>query len=130
MTKFIDKLKEQKEFVIATGKSLINPKYLDLFDLNGICVIEQAPFLIDDKNILSVGNSPEWKQPVYQRVKKIVDRDKNHPCIIKFKMDEILKEQILKPLEKLSRIDISKSIENLKYIFCILSKKFIFASPL
>ena len=89
--KFINSLKENKQWVIVARNNLTNQKYLDLFDANGICVIEEVPFSIDEKNILAIGKQPEWRQPVYLRVKKLVERDKNHPCIIKINMDEKLK---------------------------------------
>lgn len=91
LLKVISNLKETKNYVVSTGNSVIDPNMLSLFDSNGICVIENIPFEIDEKNSTTIGEGIDWKEHIIDRVKKIIARDKNHPCVISFKIDENLK---------------------------------------
>ena len=66
-----------------------DPEWYDLCDLYGI-------YLIDEANIESHGmgykpgetlaNKPEWKKAHVDRIKRMVERDKNHPSVIIWSM--------------------------------------------
>jgi beta-galactosidase len=89
--KTISQLKKNKNYIVKTSNTPIDPETLNLFDINGICVIENIPFEIEDKNIASIGNESQWRDHIISRVKKITARDKNHPSIIEFQIDKNLK---------------------------------------
>lgn len=63
-----------------------DPRFYDLCDKFGLYVIDEADLechgfeLIGDINRLS--NDPRWEKAYMDRVERMVQRDKNHPCII------------------------------------------------
>jgi beta-galactosidase/beta-glucuronidase len=58
-----------------------DPRFLELCDELGLYVIDEAN--IESHGILGVpANSSEWTEMMLQRVIGMVERDKNHPCIV------------------------------------------------
>lgn len=61
-------------------------RWLDLCDRYGLYVIDEADLethgfhFAGDESLLS--NDPEWTEAYVQRAQRMVERDKNHPCII------------------------------------------------
>ncbi len=63
------------------------PMWYDLCDEYGLYVIDEANIeshaLMNYSNLFdSLGNDPMWKEAHLDRTKNMVERDKNHPCII------------------------------------------------
>ena len=59
-----------------------NPVMYDLCDKYGIYVIDEANVESHGANNELPKNSDDWRAPVVDRLNTMVQRDKNHPCII------------------------------------------------
>ena len=59
-----------------------NPVMYDLCDKYGIYVIDEANVESHGANSELPKNSDDWRAPVVDRLNTMVQRDKNHPCII------------------------------------------------
>jgi beta-galactosidase len=58
-----------------------HPHWYDLCDRYGIYVVDEAN--IESHGIWDrLARDPAWQQPMLERVTRMVERDKNHPCII------------------------------------------------
>jgi len=88
----IQDIKLMKQFnlnAVRTSHYPDTPLWYDLCDEYGI-------YLIDEANIEShgmgyrpdttLGNNPEWKEAHLDRIKRMVERDKNHPSVIIWSM--------------------------------------------
>jgi beta-galactosidase len=62
------------------------PEFLQLCDKYGFYIVDEADLethgmmLIDNEGCLT--NNPEWTEAYLDRMQRMVERDKNHPCII------------------------------------------------
>ncbi len=82
-------MKQHNINTVRTSHYANNPKWLELCDYYGL-------YLIDEANIEShgvgyhpdytLGNKPEWKEAHLDRIRSIVERDKNHPSVIIWSM--------------------------------------------
>lgn len=66
-----------------------HPRWLELCDQHGIYVISEANLEThfagaNPKNVIA--NSPEWREQMLDRQRRMVHRDKNHPCIVTWSM--------------------------------------------
>ncbi len=58
-----------------------HPRWYDLCDRYGIYVVDEAN--IESHGIWDrLARDPAWQEPMLERVTRMVERDKNHPCII------------------------------------------------
>lgn len=75
-----------------------DPYFYDLCDQYGLYVVDEAnieahgimnytptPFY-EHKGTSVVANNPEWKDILFYRMQKMIDRDRNHPCIISWSL--------------------------------------------
>jgi beta-galactosidase len=84
MMQDIKLLKQNNINTVRTSHYPDDPKWYDICDKFGL-------YLIDEANIESHGmghyknpiaNDPDWKEAHLDRVKRMVERDKNHPSVI------------------------------------------------
>lgn len=79
-------MKKNNINAVRTSHYPNDPKFYDLCDKYGLYVIDEADLechgfeLIGD--ISRISNNPEWKEAYIDRIERMVERDKNHPCII------------------------------------------------
>ena len=62
-----------------------NPRYYDLFDKYGMYVIDEGNLEthgISFRRDLLPGSDPQWTDACLERMKRMVERDKNHPSVI------------------------------------------------
>jgi len=63
-----------------------HPHFLELCDRYGLYVIDEADLechgLIYAKQPFFLSDAPEWRAAYIERMERMVERDKNHPCII------------------------------------------------
>jgi beta-galactosidase len=88
--KGFEQMKGNHVNAIYSSKIANDPYWLDFCDENGICVIDEIPFSIDPNHDI-IGTGPEWKAPLMARMKKIAERDKNHPCVIQWSISTRMK---------------------------------------
>lgn len=85
-------IKLMKQFNINTVRTSHypnHPKWYDLCDEYGIYVIDEANIEshgIGYKPEETLANKPEWKKAHMDRIIRMVERDKNHPCVILWSM--------------------------------------------
>ncbi|MCX6247876.1 MAG: DUF4981 domain-containing protein [Bacteroidetes bacterium] len=85
MLKDIRLMKEANMNVVRTCHYPDDPSWYDLCDEYGLYVIDEANIeshgmgYDPDKTL---GNNPEWKAAHMNRTRRLVERDKNHPCVI------------------------------------------------
>lgn len=86
MQKDLRIMKEHNINTIRTSHYPPHPAFLDLCDRYGFYVVEEADLEIHgcepagDRHM--IGKMPEWKEAFLDRMRRMVERDKNHPCII------------------------------------------------
>ncbi len=78
-------MKQHNINTVRTSHYPNDPRWLDLCDRYGLYVIDEADlethgFAYTDINRLS--NDPEWEAAYLDRAERMVERDKNHPCVI------------------------------------------------
>ncbi|MCS7060093.1 MAG: glycoside hydrolase family 2 TIM barrel-domain containing protein [Anaerolineae bacterium] len=78
-------MKQHNINTVRTSHYPNDPRWLDLCDRFGLYVIDEADlethgFGYTDINRLS--NDPEWEAAYLDRAERMVERDKNHPCVI------------------------------------------------
>jgi len=63
-----------------------DPRFYDLCDEYGLYVMDEADLETHGfeplGNISRISDDPEWKDAYVDRVQRMVERDKNHPCIL------------------------------------------------
>lgn len=63
-----------------------HPHFLDLCDTYGLYVIDEADLECHGMMFVdppfSLSDDPEWRAAYLDRVERLVERDKNHPCVI------------------------------------------------
>ncbi|WP_028783933.1 glycoside hydrolase family 2 TIM barrel-domain containing protein [Thalassobacillus devorans] len=86
MVKDIQLMKEHNINAVRTAHYTDDPRFYDLCDEYGLYVIDEADLechgfaLVGNWNQLS--DDPEWEEIYLDRMKRMVERDKNHPSII------------------------------------------------
>ncbi|MGD8777897.1 MAG: glycoside hydrolase family 2 TIM barrel-domain containing protein [Ignavibacteria bacterium] len=62
-----------------------DPRYYDIFDKYGMYVIDEANLEthgISFRQDLLPGSDPLWTDAVFERAKRMVETNKNHPCVV------------------------------------------------
>ncbi|WP_156290649.1 glycoside hydrolase family 2 TIM barrel-domain containing protein [Oceanobacillus salinisoli] len=86
MEKDIQLMKQHNINAVRTAHYPNDPRFYDLCDEYGLYVIDEADLechgfdLIGEWNMLS--DDPQWEHAYVDRMKRMVERDKNHPSII------------------------------------------------
>ncbi len=79
-------MKQHNINAVRTSHYPNHPKFYDLCDRYGLYVIDEADLechgfeLIG--NINKISNDPKWEGVYIDRIERMVERDKNHPCVI------------------------------------------------
>lgn len=89
MLKDIRLFKENNINAVRTSHYPNNPRFYELCDQYGIMVMDEANieshgYGNSSKNPLA--NNPVWEAAHLDRVRRMVERDKNHPCIVSWSM--------------------------------------------
>jgi beta-galactosidase len=82
--KMLEEIHLLKQFnfnAVRTSHYPNDPMWLDLCDEYGILVVDEANIESHD-NYATLCRDPRWRQPFFERVQRMVLRDKNHPSII------------------------------------------------
>ncbi|NSW90389.1 MAG: DUF4981 domain-containing protein [Firmicutes bacterium] len=86
MEKDIVIMKQHNINAVRTSHYPNDPRFLDLCDRYGLYVIDEADLETHGFGITGdvsqISNDPEWKKAYIDRAIRMVERDKNHPCII------------------------------------------------
>ncbi|MFA8342842.1 MAG: glycoside hydrolase family 2 TIM barrel-domain containing protein, partial [Rhodothermaceae bacterium] len=78
-------MKQNNINTVRTSHYPNDPEFYELCDKYGLYVIDEANieshgmYYDPDKTL---ANKPEWKKAHVDRIKRMVERDKNHPCVI------------------------------------------------
>ncbi|QHC58858.1 glycoside hydrolase family 2 TIM barrel-domain containing protein [Rathayibacter sp. VKM Ac-2760] len=81
-------MKQSNINAVRTSHYPGDPLWYDLADEYGLYVVDEADNethinrIDDDGRPLLPGDRPELRAPLLQRMRSMVDRDKNHPCVI------------------------------------------------
>ncbi|MBS4178854.1 DUF4981 domain-containing protein [Bacillus sp. FJAT-49731] len=86
MIKDIKLMKEHNINAVRTAHYPNDPRFYDLCNEYGLYVIDEADlechgFVFTD-NMHQLSQDPEWKEAYVDRMRRMVERDKNHPSII------------------------------------------------
>jgi beta-galactosidase/beta-glucuronidase len=79
-------MKQHNVNAVRTSHYIDDPRWLDLCDRYGIYVVDEADLechgmgVVGDMNGLS--NDPLWKDAYLDRAIRMVERDKNHACVV------------------------------------------------
>lgn len=75
------KLLKQFNFnAVRTAHYPNDPMWLDLCDEYGLLVVDEANFEAHD-NYHTLCRDPSWERTIFERIQRMVMRDRNHPCI-------------------------------------------------
>ena len=79
-------MKQHNINAVRTSHYTDDTRWLDLCDRCGLYVVDEADlethgFAISG-NISQLASDPEWEEAFVDRARRMVERDKNHPCII------------------------------------------------
>lgn len=86
MVKDIIMMKQHNINAVRTSHYPNDPRFYDLCDKFGLYVMDEADLechgfeTIGDISMIS--KDPKWREAYLDRIKRMVERDKNHPCII------------------------------------------------
>ena len=86
MVKDITLMKQHNVNTVRTSHYPNDPRWYDLCDLYGIYIVDEADLechgfgFTENENRIS--DDPEWEQAYVDRAERMVQRDKNHPCVI------------------------------------------------
>ena len=89
MDKDIQLMKEFNINTVRTSHYPTDPYWIDLCDKYGLYVIDEANIESHGMGYhpeRTLGNKPEWETAHLSRIKRMVERDKNHPSIILWSM--------------------------------------------
>jgi len=80
-------MKRHNVNAVRTSHYPNDPRFYDLCDMHGLyvideCDIETHGFARSDGDMGHISKNPEWRTAYVDRMKQMVHRDKNHPCII------------------------------------------------
>jgi beta-galactosidase len=74
-------IKQNNINAVRTSHYPNHPKWYDLCDTYGIYVLDECNLESHGVRETLPGSKPEWKEAVIDRMIRMVERDKNHPCI-------------------------------------------------
>jgi beta-galactosidase/beta-glucuronidase len=86
MVKDITLMKQHNVNTVRTSHYPNDPRWYDLCDQYGMYIVDEADLechgfgLTDNENQIS--DDPEWELAYVDRAERMVQRDKNHPCVI------------------------------------------------
>ncbi len=79
-------MKQNNVDTVRTSHYPNDPRWYDLCDQYGLYVIDEADlechgfeYVLDASQI---SNAPQWREAYLDRARRLVERDKNHPCVI------------------------------------------------
>jgi beta-galactosidase/beta-glucuronidase len=79
-------MKQHNINAVRTSHYANDPKWLDLCDLYGLYVIGETDLeshgMAYTGNICALADDPDWEAAHMDRAVRMVERDKNHPCIV------------------------------------------------
>ncbi len=76
-------LKQHNINAVRTSHYPVNPYFYELCDQHGLYVMDEADLETHGVRKKGIpGDKKEWRKAVIDRMKRMVMRDKNHPCII------------------------------------------------
>ena len=78
----IQLLKANNINAVRTSHYPNSPAFYDLCDRYGIYVMDEADLESHGLRHCLPGSNPRWTKPCLDRVVRMVQRDKNHPCVI------------------------------------------------
>ena len=86
MEKDIILMKQHNINAVRTSHYPNDPRFLDLCDKYGLYVIDEADLethgFCKTGDVSQISNDPLWQKAYVDRAIRMVERDKNHPCII------------------------------------------------
>jgi beta-galactosidase len=89
MIKDVRLMKEHNINAVRTCHYPDDPEWYDLCDEYGLYVIDEANIESHGMGYrldVTLANKPEWKKAHLDRIQRMVERDKNHPCVIVWSM--------------------------------------------
>lgn len=89
MIKDIKLMKQHNINAVRTSHYPDDPKWYELCDEYGLYIIDEANIEshgMGYKPDVTLANRPEWKKAHLDRIIRMVERDKNHPCVIIWSM--------------------------------------------
>ena len=75
-------LKQNNINAVRTSHYPNHPKWYDLCDQYGIYIIDECNLESHGVRDVLPNSDPKWTKACVDRMKRMVDRDKNHPCIV------------------------------------------------
>lgn len=79
-------MKQHNMNAVRTSHYPNDPRWLDLCDMYGLYVIDEADLETHGFGMFGdtgkISDDPEWEEAYLDRAVRMVERDKNHPCII------------------------------------------------
>ncbi len=95
----IEDIKLMKKYninAVRTGHYPFQQKFYELADEYGLYILDEANNESHDMRPFP-GNNPDWSKAVFDRIKTMVERDKNHPSVIFWSMgNEVGSGQVFK----------------------------------
>lgn len=86
MRKDIELMKQHNINAVRTAHYTNDPRFYDLCDEYGLYVIDEADLETHGFNLVGnisqLSEDPDWEEAYLDRMKRMVERDKNHPSII------------------------------------------------
>lgn len=82
MVRDIRLMKQHNINAVRTSHYPNHPHWLELCDQYGLYVIDEANLETHDVRDTLPGNRPEWAPACLDRIRSLVERDKNHPCVV------------------------------------------------
>lgn len=84
-------MKQHNINTVRTSHYPLDPRFYELCNRIGIYVMDEAdlechPTLYYNEPKYNISNTPEWQAAYIDRVIRMVERDKNHPCIFSWSM--------------------------------------------
>ncbi|MFF4528764.1 glycoside hydrolase family 2 TIM barrel-domain containing protein [Streptomyces sp. NPDC001407] len=82
MVRDIRIMKQHNINAVRTSHYPNHPRWLELCDQYGLYVIDEANLETHDVRDTLPGSRPEWAPACLDRIRSLVERDKNHPCVV------------------------------------------------
>jgi len=89
MVQDIKLMKQYNINTVRTSHYPNDPRWYELCDEYGLYVIDEANIESHGMGYnpeITLANKPEWKEVHLDRIRRMVERDKNHPCVIIWSM--------------------------------------------
>ncbi|GAB2750686.1 beta-galactosidase LacZ [Salinifilum aidingensis] len=75
-------MKQHNINAVRTSHYPPHPRWLELCDEHGLYVVDEANVESHGVRDVLPGSLPEWTEACLDRVRSLVERDKNHPCVV------------------------------------------------